>query len=73
MRMEYASRILRYLESYSAVVASIVIASGFSFTSFHLPVEIEAFLFGSTAVASIGLVGFIAKGLFRPPPDQNSH
>lgn len=73
MRMEYASRILRYLESYSAVVASIVIASGFSFTSFHLPVEIEAFLVGSTAVAAIGLVGFIAKGLFRPPPDQNSH
>lgn len=68
MRKEYASRILRYLEIYSLTVAAIVIASGLTFANFHLPVEIEASLVGSTALAAIGLVGFIARGLFRPPP-----
>ena len=67
MRETYAGRILRYLEAYSAVVGAMVITSGFRFSGFALPVEILASLIGSTAVAAIGLVGFIARGLFQPP------
>ena len=47
MRKVYASRILRYLEWYSAIVGLIIIASGFGFTTFLLPVEIEASLVGA--------------------------
>lgn len=72
MRKDYASRILRYLEWYSGAVGLMVVGSGFAWTGFHLPVEIAAALVGSTAIAAIGLVGFIARGLFKPPP-QNSN
>lgn len=67
MRKQYAGRILRYLEIYSSVVGVMVIASGQPWIPFHLQPEILATLVGSTAVAAIGLVGFIARGLFRPP------
>jgi hypothetical protein len=70
MRKTYAGRILLYLELYSLTVGAMVVASGLRFGGFALPVEILATLVGSTAVAAIGLVGFIARGLFRtPPPD----
>lgn len=72
MRKTYAGRILRYLEVYSIVVGILVIASGFGWTGFVLPSEIIATLVGSTAIAAIGLVGFIARGLFRSPPDNPS-
>lgn len=67
MRETYAGRILRYLEAYSALVGAIVVGSGFRLSGFALPVEILATLVGSTAIAAIGLVGFIARGLFQPP------
>jgi hypothetical protein len=70
MRKTYAGRILLYLEAYSVVVALMVIAAGFGLWGFTLPVEILASLVGSTAIAAIGLVGFIARGLFKPPPDN---
>jgi hypothetical protein len=70
MRKTYAGRILLYLQFYSGAVGLMVLASGFGWGGFALPVEILATLVGSTAVAAIGLVGFIARGLFRtPPPD----
>ncbi|MDT8759232.1 hypothetical protein MZO42_11040 [Sphingomonas psychrotolerans] len=70
MRKTYAGRILLYLELYSGAVGIMVLGSGFRVAGFALPVEILATLVGSTAVAAIGLVGFIARGLFRtPPPD----
>lgn len=69
MRKTYAGRILLYLEVYSGVVALMVIAAGFRLFGFSLPVEILATLVGSTAVAAIGLVGFIARGLFKTPPE----
>lgn len=70
MRKTYAGRILLYLELYSGGVGVMVIASGFGWGGFALPVEILATLVGSTAVAAIGLVGFIARGLFRTPPPE---
>jgi hypothetical protein len=70
MRKTYAGRILFYLEAYSVVVGLMVLAAGFKLWGFELPNEILASLVGSTALAAIGLVGFIARGLFRPP-DSN--
>jgi len=72
MRKTYAGRILRYLEIYSGVVGALIIASGFKILGFSLPVEILASLVGSTALAAIGLVGFIARGLFKPPPENRN-
>lgn len=73
MRKTYAGRILLYLEIYSIIVGAMVLAAGFGLWGFSLPVEILASLVGSTAVAAIGLVGFIARGLFQPPPPPNSN
>lgn len=73
MRKTYAARILKYLEIYSLGVGFLVLLHGSHFKNFSLEENILAALVGSTAVAAIGLVGFIAKGLFRPPPDQNSN
>lgn len=73
MRKQYAARVLRYLEIYSVAVGLMVLASGFHVFGFVLPVEILASLVGSTALAAIGLVGFIARGLFQAPPPQNSN
>lgn len=70
MRKTYAGRILCYLEIYSITVGIFIIAAGFNLFGFSLPVEILATLVGSTAIAAIGLVGFIARGLFRSPPEN---
>ncbi len=70
MRKDYAKRILCYLEVYSVSVGAIILCSGFKVLNFILPIEVLAALVGSTAVAAIGLVGFIAKGLFQAPPGK---
>lgn len=67
LRKTYANRILRFLEWYAGGVGALVVADGFHLFWFHLEKEVTATLVGSTAVAAIGLVGFIARGLFRPP------
>jgi hypothetical protein len=67
LRKTYANRILRFLEWYAGGVGGLVVADGFHLFWFHLEKEVTATLVGSTAVAAIGLVGFIARGLFRPP------
>lgn len=68
LRKTYANRILRFLELYSTGVALIIVASATKYNGFSLDKEVIVTLVGSTAVAAIGLVGFIARGLFRPPP-----
>lgn len=69
MRQTYAGRILRYLEFYSCGVGVLLLCEGFgNYVGFELDKEVVATLVGSTAVAAIGLVGFIARGLFRSPP-----
>jgi len=59
----YANRILRFLEVY----AKHCCADGLRFFGFSLEKEVTATLVGSTAIAAIGLVGFMARGLFKPP------
>lgn len=68
MRVKYAGRILLYLECYSVGVALLLLLTGFKLWGFELQDGVVTALVGSTAVAAIGLVGFIARGLFRPPP-----
>ena len=70
LRNTYANRILRYLEAYSAIVGLMVLFQAAAPDRFQLANEIIAVLVGSTAVAAIGLVGFVAKGLFRPGKDE---
>jgi hypothetical protein len=64
MRKSYAAKILGYLFVYSVVVLILIVGSGFNFLGFNLPLEVQVSLVGRTAVAAIGLVGFIARGLF---------
>lgn len=68
MRTTYAGRILRYLEFYSGGVAILLVLDGFKPSGFDLDPGVVAALVGSTALAAIGLVGFIARGLFQAPP-----
>lgn len=65
LRRRYANRILYYLETYSIVVGAFVLFDGWDILGFTLDPKIIAALVGSTAIAAIGLVGFIAKGLFK--------
>ena len=67
MRKTYASRILGYLEAYSLYVGVLVFMTGMTSLHFLISEKVLVVLVGSTAVAAIGLVGFVAKGLFKPP------
>lgn len=67
MRKKYASQILRYLYCYSGFVGALTLLSGWRIMWFELPDAVLTALVGSTAIAAIGLVGFIARGLFRTP------
>jgi hypothetical protein len=65
MRKAYAARILRYLEAYSVAVCILVLLQGFNIRGFSFAAEVMVALVSTTAIAAIGLVGFIARGLFR--------
>ena len=64
LREKYADRILAFLEAYSVLVFVLVVADAV-WPAFSIPSEAIVTLVGSTAVAAIGLVGFVAKGLFK--------
>lgn len=64
LREKYADKIIRFLEIYAIVVATLICLHGFGL-GFFLPDDVLITLAGSTAVAAIGLVGFVAKGLFN--------
>ena len=68
MRKTYAGRILWYLHGYSVGVLILLFLAGFSVGGFSLSEEVLLTLVGSTALAAIGLVGFIARGLFQAAP-----
>ncbi|MCF6305056.1 MAG: hypothetical protein L3J33_06760 [Rhodobacteraceae bacterium] len=71
LREKYGDRILRFLEWYAIGVGALIVLSGVSFIPFSLPETALVTLVGSTAIAAIGLVGFVAKGLFGN--GKNSH
>lgn len=64
LRQKYGRRILRFLEYYAGIVGAIIIIDAIECVPFNLDPTATVTLVGSTAVAAIGLVGFVAKGLF---------
>lgn len=65
LREKYADRILAFLEAYAAGVFFLVFLDALNFEMFEVPENAIVTLVGSTAIAAIGLVGFVAKGLFK--------
>jgi hypothetical protein len=67
MRSDYADKVFCYLVCYSIYCALLLLAAGFGkHTDFVLPDLVLTTVVGSTAVAAIGLVGFVVQGLFKP-------
>ncbi|XSG81217.1 MAG: hypothetical protein ACPW61_09000 [Methyloligella sp. ZOD6] len=66
LRKTYAGRILHFLEAYALAALALLICQGWRIGGFDLGSEVILAIVGSTAVAAIGLVGFVAKGLFPP-------
>ncbi len=64
LRRGYANRIMWYLIWYSTLIGLLVVFVGATDNNFTLPESVLVTLCGSTAAAAIGLVGFVAKGLF---------
>lgn len=64
LREKYADRILAFLESYAVLVFVLVVLDAI-WPTFDIPENAVVTLVGSTAIAAIGLVGFVAKGLFK--------
>ena len=69
LRKRYADKIIYFLQVYSIVVGGFIFLAGFKLFSFGLPDQVLIALVSSTAIAAIGLVGFIAKGLFDTNKD----
>lgn len=75
MRQDYAKRIMSFLYFYAGFCALVLLADAITVDptasfGFDLADDIILTIVGSTAVAAIGLVGFVARGLFRPPPKE---
>jgi polyferredoxin len=67
LRFRYAKAVYRYLAWYSSFSLILLILSGFKPWGFSLPENVLSLIVGSTAVAAIGLVGFVVQGLFKAP------
>ena len=65
LRKQYANEVLKYLWTYSKFVAVVIFVNGFCTPYWNIDNYVVVVLAGSTAVAAIGLVGFVVQGLFR--------
>lgn len=65
LRTRYAKAVYWYLIGYSVCSFALLLASGFKPLGFSLPDAVLSLVVGSTAVAAIGLVGFVVQGLFK--------
>lgn len=65
LRGAYATKVYRYLIAFSVASLTVLIFEGWHLWRFDLPDPVIVTLVGSTAVAAIGLVGFVVQGLFR--------
>jgi hypothetical protein len=63
MRGDYAKRVFNYLVGYSLAVLVLLVFSGLR--QLFIADSVLSVLAGSTALAAIGLVGFVVKGLFK--------
>lgn len=64
LRETYASKVFRFLCSYSTVVFVILLFQGFGIWEFDLDRYVLLALVGSTAISVVGVVGFVVRGLF---------
>ena len=67
LRKKYADNAFRFLVCFSAFSALVLIAQGSPWIPFKLGENIVIALIGSTAVSVVGLVGWVARGLFKAP------
>lgn len=70
LRKKYADMIFRYLLSYSIFCAVVLLSQAIVPNKFSLPDNVLVALVGGTAVAVVGLVGWVVRGLFKPPPEK---
>ena len=66
LRSQYADKVYKYLSWYTFGALVITLLAGFKIQGFALPDLVLSTIVGSTAVAAIGLVGFVVNGLFKP-------
>jgi hypothetical protein len=64
MAEPYANKVFGFLVGYCVFVAAVLIMDGFPCFGFHISDVVLGIIAGSTAVAAIGLVGFVVSGLF---------
>lgn len=64
MMQPYADKVFSFLVSYCGFVALVILLNGFPCTGFKISDVVLGVIAGSTAVAAIGLVGFVVSGLF---------
>lgn len=62
----YAWAVLKFLCAYGGVVGVLLFFQGFGGDRFHINDGVMGVVVGSTAVAAIGLVHTVVKGLFPP-------
>ncbi|MEX0504049.1 hypothetical protein AB3X55_10680 [Alphaproteobacteria bacterium LSUCC0719] len=65
LREKYANRLFWFLCIYNFVVLLLLVMQGFPSCPFQLPDIVLTTLVGSNAVAAIGLVSTVSRGLFK--------
>ena len=63
LRTKFAGNVLCYLVCYSIFAACVIVFSGLGWI--YVADTVLASIVGSTAIAAIGLVGFVVSGLFK--------
>lgn len=63
LREELAKNVFKFLLVYSVVVLILIFFEGFNLFGFDMPDLTLTALAGGTAVAILGIIGYIAKGL----------
>jgi hypothetical protein len=74
MAEPYANKVFWFLVWYCVFVGIIILMNGFQTGGFHISDVVLGVIAGSTAVAAIGLVGFVVSGLFgaKSPRSETS-
>lgn len=65
LRFKYAKAVYRYLAWYTVGAGALVVFTGIPSSGFKISDIVLTTIVGSTAVAAIGLVGFVVNGLFK--------
>ena len=67
LREKYANAAFRFLTVFAVFCGLVLIAQGSPSCPFKLDHQVVITLIGATAASVIGLVGWVARGLFRAP------